>query len=164
MNLYGLLRFLHVSSAILFVGGLFARQAVRSLTAGARNVETIVTITQAAGKIERLMVIPGNLLVIVFGVLLAISIRAPILGMLLGADRNWLLVSIIILVLLLPLVPLVFLPRGRLFEAALREASSKGEITQELQMQIGDPVVRLAHVAEMLGVTIVMALMIFRPF
>lgn len=162
--MYGLLKFLHVSSAILFVGGIFARQAVRSLTAGARSLEAIETITQAAGKIERLMVIPGNLLVIVFGVLLAISVRAPILGMLTGADRNWLLVSIIILVLLLPLVPLVFLPRGRLFEAALHEASSKGAITQDLQMQIGDPVVRLAHMAEMLGVTIVMALMIFRPF
>jgi uncharacterized membrane protein len=163
LSLYLLLRFLHISAAIIFVRGLFARQAVRSLTSRASDVGAIVTLTQAAGRVERLMVIPGNILVIVFGVALALLTRAPLLGSILGDSRNWLLASTVILVLLLPLVPIVFLPRGKHFEAALREATDAGRITSELRQQMADPVVWWAHLAEMLGVGLIVALMVFKP-
>jgi uncharacterized membrane protein len=164
LSLYTMLRFLHICSAILFVGGIFARQAVRTLIARAKNPAEVKTINLAAGKIERFMVIPGNLLVVVFGVPLALSINAPMLGVISSANQNWLLASIVILVLLAPLVPLVFLPRGRVFEVALNKAISEGIITPELEEHIGDPLVRSAHLVEMIGVTIVVVLMILRPF
>ena len=164
MNLYLLLHFLHLSSAILFVGGLFARQAVRGLISAASEVGAVVTLSQAAGRVERLMVIPGNLLAIAFGLMLALYGRAPIFGFVQGAQRNWLLAAVLILVLLFPLVPLVFVPRGKLSEAALREASAEGQITPALQQQMKDPVVRWAHLAEMLGVGLILVLMVFKPF
>ena len=164
MNLYLLLHFLHLSAAILFVGGLFARQAVRALISGASEIGAVVTLTQAAGRVERLMVIPGNLLAIAFGLMLALYGRAPIFGFIQGAQRNWLLASVVILVLLFPLVPLVLLPRGKVFEAALQEASAEGHITTVLQQQMKDPVVRWAHMAEMIGVGLIVALMVFKPF
>ena len=164
MNLYLLLHFLHLSAAIVFVGGLFARQAVRALISGASEIGAVVTLTQAAGRVERLMVIPGNLLAIAFGLMLALYGRAPIFGFVQGAQRNWLLAAVLILVLLFPLVPLVFLPRGKLFEAALREASAEGHITPALQRQLKDPVVRWAHLAEMIGVGLILILMAFKPF
>jgi len=164
LSLYTLLRLLHISAAIIFVGGLFARQAVRSLTARASDVAVIVTLTQAAGKVERSMVIPGNILAIVFGLVLALAVRAPILGSLQGVNNNWLFASILILALLLPLVPLVFLPRGKVFEAALLDASAKGTISPELRRQMADPVVRWAHRAEMIGVAVIVVLMVVKPF
>jgi uncharacterized membrane protein len=164
VSTYLLLRLLHISASIAFVGGLFARQAIRSLIPRARDVTTIVTLAQAAGQVERLMVIPGNLLAIVFGLFLAIITRAPVLGSILGPYRNWLLASIAILVLLFPLVPLVFLPRGKLFEAELAEASLKGVVTPELHRQMADPVVRWAHLAEMIGVALIVILMVYKPF
>ncbi len=164
MSLYLLFRFLHIFAAIIFVGGLFARQAVRSLVPRATDVSTIVTLTNAAGRVERLLVIPGNLFAIIFGLLLAFMTRAPILGFFLGSYPNWLLASILILVLLFPLVPLVFLPRGKLFEAALEEASSKGEITPGLRAQMDDRTVRFAHIAEMIGVVLMVILMVCKPF
>jgi uncharacterized membrane protein len=109
MNLYLPLRFLHIVAAVVFVGGLFARQAVRSLVSRATDVGRIDALTQAAGRIERLMVIPGSLLAIIFGVALALQTGAPILGTVQGAQQNWLLASILILILLFPLIPLVFL-------------------------------------------------------
>jgi hypothetical protein len=121
-------------------------------------------LTQAAGKIERLMVIPGNILVIVFGLLLALAIRAPILGILQGAKTNWLLASIAILAILFPLVPAVFLPRGRVFEASLLNARSKGTVSPELRRHMADPVVRWAHRAEMIGVALIVVLMVVKPF
>jgi len=161
---YLLLRLLHITSAIVFVGGLFARQVVRSQIPRSSDLGAIVTLTQAAGRVERLMVIPGNILAIVFGLLLAVLTRAPLLGSLLGAYRNWLVASIIILALLLPLVPLVFLPRGKVFEAALQDAAAKGTITPELRQQLADPVVRWAHLAEIIGVALIVVLMVYKPF
>jgi len=159
-----MLRFLHISAAIIFVGGLFARQAVTALTSRASDVGEILLLTQAAGQIERLMVIPGNVLSIVFGLVLALVTRSPILGSIAGPYRNWLLACIVILAVLFPLVPWVFLPRGRAFESALRDASAKGTITPGLQVQMADPVVRWAHLAEMIGVGLIVALMVFKPF
>ncbi len=164
MSLYLLLRFLHIFAAIIFVGGLFARQAVRTLLPRATDVSTIVTLTNAAGRVERLLVIPGNLFAIIFGLLLALMTRAPILGSFQVPHSNWLLASILILVLLFPLVPLVFLPRGKLFEAALAEASSKGAITPGLQAKMDDRTVRFAHIAEMIGVVLIVVLMVYKPF
>jgi uncharacterized membrane protein len=105
LKAYLFLRLLHISSAIIFVGGLFARQAVRSLMSRASDLTAFSALNLAAGRVERLMVIPGNLLAIVSGVLLALLTRAPILGSALGPYRNWLLVSIIILALLFPSFP-----------------------------------------------------------
>jgi uncharacterized membrane protein len=164
MNLYLILRLLHISASIVFVGGLFARQTVRSLTSRASDVATIQTLTQAAGRVERWMVIPGNLLTIVFGLLLAFAARSPILGFIQGASRNWLLASVAILLLLLPLVPLVFLPRGRVFEDALGRAASRGEITAELRGLMEDQGVRWAHRVEMIGVALIVAFMVLKPF
>jgi uncharacterized membrane protein len=164
LTLYLTLRFLHLLAAIVFVGGIFARQAVRAMIPRATDVAAIVTLGQAAGAVERLMVIPGNLLVVVFGLILAVVARAPVLGFIQGEQSNWLLASIIIMVLLFPLVPVIFLPRGKAFDAALQEAVDHDEITPDLRAQIADPVVRLAHAAELLGLGLIVVLMVFKPF
>jgi hypothetical protein len=67
-------------------------------------------------------------------------------------------------VLLFPLVPLVFIPRGKRFEAALQDAVAREEITPELREQMADPMVRAAHLAEMIGVVLIVVLMVFKPF
>ena len=64
----------------------------------------------------------------------------------------------------LPLVPLVFLPRGRVFEAALEEAEAAGVVTDRLRAAWSDPVVRGAHIYELTAVTIVLVLMLSKPF
>lgn len=88
----------------------------------------------------------------------------PVLGVIQGATQNWLLASIVILLLLLPLVPLAFLPRGKVFEAVLQDGLARGEITRALRDHLADPVVRRAHVAELVGVGIIVALMVFKLF
>ena len=51
----------------------------------------------------------------------------------------------------LPLIPLVFVPRGRVFEATLAEATARGVVTPELAAAWRDPVVRAAHWYELVG-------------
>ncbi|MEP7188642.1 MAG: DUF2269 family protein [Roseiflexaceae bacterium] len=61
MSWYLVLRFLHIASAMMFVGGLFARQIVRWVAHTTDDVDHFASLSQGAGRIENLMVIPGNL-------------------------------------------------------------------------------------------------------
>ena len=162
--LYLFVRFLHVASAMWFIGGILARQIVRAYAKRTDDVRRFAVLSEAAGRIENTMVIPGNMTVIVFGVILGLIIKAPILGFLQGADRNWLLVSNIILLLGFLSVPFIFLPRGKLFRAALDDALAKGQMTPELRAHLEDPVVRLAHGYELVSIVVIVFLMVFKPF
>jgi hypothetical protein len=61
-------------------------------------------------------------------------------------------------------VPLVFLPRARVFEIALEEAAAEGVVTDRLRAAFRDPVVFAAHVYELAAVMVVFVLMIAKPF
>jgi hypothetical protein len=157
-------RFLHIASAIWFIGGVIARQIVRAHAKRTDDVQHFASMSLAAGRIETTMVIPGNFAVIVFGVIYGLMIGAPILGFLQGATRNWLLVSNILLIIGFFNVPLIFLPRGKSFDAALKDALAKGQMTPDLRLHINDPVVRLAHWFELVAMMAIVFLMVFRPF
>ncbi len=162
--LYLLIRFLHIASAIWFLGGILARQIVRTHAKRTDDLRRFAAMSEAAGRVESTMVIPGNLAVIVFGVIVSLLIGAPIFGFLQGAERNWLLVSNIILLLGFLNVPLIFLPRGKLFRAALEDALAKGQMTPELRAHLDDPVVRIAHTYELVSMVAIVYLMVFKPF
>jgi uncharacterized membrane protein len=164
LNGYLILRFLHIASAIVFVGGIFARQLVRAAARRTEDVRVFAALSQAAGRIENFMVIPGNLAVILFGVLLALLTGAPIFGVLQGASRNWLLVSNLLLGLGFLTVPLVFVPRGKKFDRALKKALAEGRVTSELRAEVDDRVIRVVHVVEIALVVFIVVLMVFKPF
>ena len=157
-------RFLHVASAMWFIGGILARQIVRAYAKRTDDVRRFAVMSEAAGRIESTMVIPGNLAVILFGVILGVQIGAPILGFLQGAERNWLLVSNVILLLGFLNVPLIFLPRGKRFRAALEDALARGQMTPELRAHLNDPLVRLAHGYELVSMVVIVYLMVAKPF
>lgn len=163
MDVYLFLKTLHILSAIVFMGGILARQVVRAVAERATDVRTFAE-QSAAGRIESLMVIPGNLVVIIIGVIIALMTGQPIFGTLQGGSSNWLLVSNLIIVVLILQVPLVFIPRGRKFEPVLKEALARNEMTPELRVALHDPVVRAAHMAEIVGGVIIVYLMTAKPF
>ena len=157
-------RFLHVASAMWFIGGILARQIVRAYAKRTDDVRRFAVMSEAAGRIESTMVIPGNLAVILFGVILGVQIGAPILGFLQGAERNWLLVSNILLLIGFLNVPLIFLPRGKRFQVALEDALARGQMTTELLAHLNDPLVRLAHGYELVSMVVIVYLMVVKPF
>lgn len=156
--------FLHILSSIMLVGGIFARQIVRSYAKKITDVRAVAELYRAAGRIETVMIRPFTLFVVVFGAIYAAMIGAPLFGFLQGASQNWLLVTNI-MVLLIPL-PIIFffIPRGKIFEPILKEALLKGEVTPELWKQLHDPAMRRMHLMEMVGVLFVVYLMVFKPF
>lgn len=164
MNWYGILKFFHIIAVIVCVGGILARQVVRQLAKKADDIHQFATFSQAAGRIESTMVIPGMGGILVFGVTLALMGHIPILGFLQGARQNWLLVSIILLIGIQVIIPTVFIPRGKEFEPILQEALAQGVITPALQSAMNDRVVSLAHRYEEIALIIITALMVFKPF
>ena len=164
MSLLLVIRFLHIASAIWFIGGVVARQIVRAHAKRTEDVQRFAIMSEAAGRIESTMVIPGNFAVILFGVIYGLMIGAPILGFLQGASRNWLLVSNILLLLGFFNVPLVFIPKGKLFDVALQDALARGQMTPELRAQMDDRTVRIVHFIELAALGLITFLMVFKPF
>ena len=164
MSLLLVVHFLHIASAIWFIGGVLARQIVRAYAKRSDDVQRFAVMSEAAGRIESTMVIPGNFAVIVVGVILGLMTGAPILGFLQGASRNWLLVCNVLLLFGSLNIPLVFLPRGRIFDSALKDALARGQMTPELRASINDRIVRTVHFEELSLLAVIVFLMVFKPF
>jgi uncharacterized membrane protein len=164
MSLYLLVRFLHLASAIVLVGGVVARQLTRSVAKRAEDPRSLAAVLRATDPIERFMVIPGSVLAVLFGVVLALMTGAPIFGFLQGRSPSWLLAANLLILLTIPLVPLVFVPRGKAFGAHLQRAIDQGRMTPELRAGLRDPVVGLCHLFEMTALALVVVLMVFKPF
>lgn len=158
------LKFLHVLIAVWFVAGLVGRGVILRFASRERNVERLGGLLDASGFFERFMVIPGWSAVLVAGVLLAWLAGYPLLGSLVGHGPNWVLAAIVIWLSTLPWVPLVFVPRGRIFGAALEESRTIGSMTPALTTAFDDRLVRAGRLYEYLAVVILIYLMVAKPF
>jgi uncharacterized membrane protein len=164
VNAYLVLKLLHILAAFWFIAGILGRQLVRALARQSEDIHQFAQMSGMAGRFESLMVIPGNLSVIVFGVLAAWRGGWPILGFLQGASSNWLLVTNLLLLVGLAIVPTVYLPRGKLFERAIQEALAAGQMTSRLQAALEDRPVKWAHGFEYASLLIIVFLMVAKPF
>jgi uncharacterized membrane protein len=150
----------HVVTAFWFVGGLIGRWVALSRARATRDVGLVVELAELAGRFERWMVQPGSFAVPIAGLLAAWAEDLPWTG----EGNWWLLTSLVIFLSLGLLVPLVFLPRGKVFEAALTGAQVRGEVTPELTAAFGDALVSFARIYEIAAVSIVIVLMVTKPF
>jgi len=163
MTLAGAIILAHALVAIVFIAGLIGRWFTLGAAARADDLAAVRTLTGASEPFER-MVTLGSMILLVLGIAAAIAVGRPFLGPIQGGTVDWLFVSVVLYVSIIPLVPLVFLPRGRVFAAALAEAEAHGEYTPVLRAAFHDPVTRAAHVYELGAVTAILALMLAKPF
>jgi hypothetical protein len=110
------------------------------------------------------MVIPGSQTVLLFGLFSAWLQGLPLLGAFSGAQANWLLISLVLFVGLTPIVMVLLIPRRKVRTAALDLALARGTITPELQAALADKVVMRSRATELLVVTVILVLMILKPF
>jgi hypothetical protein len=164
MSVMLLLKLVHVLIAFWFIGGLVGRTVVLRQAAAATDVRTVDTLVDLAGRFERWMIQPGSLVVLAAGVLTAWMQGRPLLGFIQGASGNWLLLTLVLYLSIVPLIIWVFVPRGRRFAQALGEARALGTVTLDLRDAFGDRVVAAAHAYEWLILVVIVALMITKPF
>jgi hypothetical protein len=162
-TLSGGIALVHALVGVAFVAGLVGRWIVLAGAERARTLPEIRLILALAAPFERLVQI-GSLLVFLLGLITALIEHRLLLGPLQGGPVDWLFVSLVLYLSILPLIPLVFLPRGRVLELALRDAEVHKEVTPALRRTFRDPVVFAAHVYELGAVTVVLGLMFTKPF
>jgi hypothetical protein len=164
MNLAILLKLLHVATAFWLVAGVVGRNVVRAKAEHSTDIRAVQTLISAADSFERRMVRPGTMAVILAGLLTAWAGHWPILGFLQGADTNWVLVSLLLLVSNVPVVIWIFMPKAREFEKYLQEAVAQRQVTPQLRAVFQDPLARAAHYYEIVVLVVVIALMVLKPF
>ncbi|MBI5031237.1 MAG: hypothetical protein HZB51_11975 [Chloroflexi bacterium] len=72
--------------------------------------------------------------------------------------------SLIIFLSMMPLIQLIFLPRGKKFGQAMEQSLKQAQVTPELRAAFADPVVEAAHLYELAGVVLIVILMVTKPF
>lgn len=163
MSVFLLIKLVHVASAMLLVGGLFARFLALGAASRSGQIRTTQALTELAGRFENRMVIPASMTLLATGILAALLGGFPLLGPIQGG-ASWLFVSLLLYIATIVLVPTVFLPRGRVFGAALDDAVARDEVTPGLRAAFADRVVARAHWAEFIGVGVIVVLMVLKPF
>jgi hypothetical protein len=151
---------LHVAVAFWFVAGLVGRNLTLARARASDLLGSAAALVELAGRFERLMVIPGSFAVLVLGLLAAWATDRPFTG----PGNGWLLASLLLYVPLFAMVPLVFLPRGRVFDRALADARRQDAVTPDLARAFRDPVVAAARGLELVVVVVILTLMVVKPF
>ena len=164
MNWYLIIKFLHILAVTITIGGMFARQLVRSVARKSDDIKIVKSLTDMAIRIDRGMVIPWSNLIFLAGIVLAIMQKWPIFGFLQGASQNWLLVSNLLLIIMIVLIPTVFIPHNKKVESLLQIALAESRVTTELSAALNDRTSKLAHHAEEIIILVITALMVLKPF
>ena len=164
MSWYLIIKFLHITAVAITIGGMFARQLLRGIARKSEDIKSVDSLTHAAIRLDRAMVIPGSNLMIVFGIILAVIQKWPVFGFLQGASQNWLLVSNLLLIVMVALIMVVFIPHNKEVETRLQSALAEGRVTPELSTALNNKTNRVAHHLEETIVLIVAALMVLKPF
>jgi Predicted integral membrane protein (DUF2269) len=151
--------FLHVVTAFLLVAGLIGRGIVLGRARRSTDLQEIDVLLPVADRFEKI-VIPSSGAILVLGLLAMWAQDRPLFT----DGEYWLLASLVLYLSLIPQVPLIFLPRGRVFEAALDDSRQRGSVTPKLTAAFHDPWVAFARTYEIVVIAIVIALMILKPF
>jgi uncharacterized membrane protein len=155
---------LHVVSAFALIAGLVGREFTRAYARRQEKLEIFAQFLGLSSWFEDKLVIPSSTAVLVFGLAAAWAHGWPLLGTLQGSPMNWLFVSLLLYLTLIPLIVFIFVPRGKIFEQKLATAQAQDTITPELRAAMEDPVVRAGHIYEAVAVIVVIYLMVMKPF
>lgn len=158
---YLLLKLAHVVCVLAFVSGLIGRTLVRLRIPGITTIQTLQELMALVGHFDEWLVIRGSQATLVSGLLLGWVGGWPYI---VANHPTWIFLSLLLFLSLLPLVFLVFIPRGKAFGKVFQVAVAEQRITPELRAALADPAVRAATIYEFILAGVVLYLMILKPF
>ena len=159
-----IMRFLHILSAFWLIAGLLGRWVAYAQARRAADIQPATALLRLSERFEQLMVIPGSQAVLALGLLAAWLGRHPLLGALQGARANWLLISLVLSLCMIPIIAVFLAPRRKLRRLALEDATARGLLTAQLRAALDDRIVLGSRTAEMIITGTILALMVLKPF
>lgn len=136
----------HVLTVFWVVAGIVGRDMCRRQAGRTDDLAALRALAKLAGIFDRGFVRSATFVVLLTGLIAAWARGWPILGFLQGGAENWVLAALLIYLSTVPLIFLVFLPKGRVYRKALEEASASGIVTPTLRAAINDPLAGLTGV------------------
>lgn len=165
MNIYIIMKLLHVLAAFWMISGVVGRDFTFWQAGRATSVQAVRALLQVSDFFERWAVIPFSVVVLLFGLIITWMQGWPLFGFLQGATSNWLLVSSILFVGISAVIaPLRLIARRRQRTRALEEALAQGIITPELTAALHDRVVNRFRMVELILLLVIIILMVTKPF
>src|SRR5436190_1361768 len=101
------MKFLHVITAFWFIAGLLGRTLTMWQAAKADDVRMVKLLVGLAGYFEHWMVRPGSLAVLGFGLVTAWLQNWPLLSTSAGLRVNWIWVSTLLYLSIIPIIALI---------------------------------------------------------
>ena len=154
----------HVLTAFWLVAGIVARDVCWWHAARAPDLSALRPIANIASFFDQRAVQPGSFVVLLTGLAAAGTRGHRIFGFVRGEGPVWPFAALLIYSSIIPLIAFVFLPKGRVYRAALADAESRGELTARLRASIEDPVVMAARGYEFVMIVVLVYLMVAKPF
>jgi uncharacterized membrane protein len=158
------LKVLHVAVGMWLVAGLAGRTLALSAARRSNDIALVAELSRLGGRFDRFLVIPGAQGVLITGLLSAWLGGYPLFGLLQGANANWLLVSLLLYAAITAMVPTIFLPTGKVFDAAMQRALAARAVTRDLTAALNNPRVAWAHRVEFVMIGLIILLMVGKPF
>ena len=165
MNLYLIMKLLHVLAAFWMISGVVGRDFAFWQAGQATNVQAVQALLRISEFFERYAVIPVSLAVMVFGLVVTWMQKWPLFGFLQGSSSNWLLVSFALFLGISAVIgPLKLVARRRERTRAVEEALAQGTITPALSAALHDKVMTRFRAGELIVLFVIIVLMVMKPF
>jgi uncharacterized membrane protein len=165
MNLYLLMKLLHVLAAFWMISGVVGRGLSFWQAGRVKDVQAVHALLQISEFFERYAVIAASVAVLVFGLIVTWMQKWPLFGFLQSSPKNWLLVSFVLFVGISAFIaPLGLVSRRKERTRALEEALAQETITLRLMAALHDKVVNRFRAVEMVVLVVIIVLMVTKPF
>lgn len=159
-----LFEWIHISAAYMFLIGVGGWFLTITHAGKEKDVKIINSLVTLGIKFKNYLMFPGETVLFFAGLLAAWRNEVPILGFLQGGDVNWLLVSIILFIIRLPVIMLVSVPNEKALSKKLQEALSQGQTTKDLEATLTNKKAKRANIFVITIYAVILFLMVMKPF
>lgn len=159
-----ILKLIHVLAGFVLVGGTVGRIFALQRAKKATDIHVVAELLQLSTFFTTKIVSPIGGLTVLFGLIAAAVGGFPILGFLQGGKENWVLASLVLYIILMVFVFAVSVPKGKALGKAVGAAVGQGKITDELTAALNDSTFNTAAVIQDVLLTLIIILMILKPF
>ena len=161
MNLYGLVKVLHILAVTAVISGVVGRALIRARLLRLDDIHIVSEFIQLEGRFDEWLVVRGSIATLLTGLLLTWLGHWPLVN---AGVPTWTLVGAVLFLATIPLVIWVYLPRGKVFCTVFQEALAQKRITVELRAAFSDQVIRTSYLYEYIMLPVVLTLMVIKPF
>jgi hypothetical protein len=130
MNLYSVIRVVHILAVTAFVAGVVGRALIRARLVRLDDIHIVREFVVLEGHFDQWLVVYGST-----AMLLTWLGHWPLLY---AGVPTWMLVGAVLFLVIIPLVIWVFIPRGKVFDEVFQQALTQKRVTVELRAVFSD--------------------------